>query len=73
MPELKGQKVKMICYVDSNHVYNIVTRRSKSVHIIVLNSTPVDWFSKKQATVEVATYRAKFVALKTAVEKFKAW
>ena len=43
------------------------------MHIIVLNSTLVDWFSKKQATVEAATYGAKFMELKTAVEKIKAW
>ena len=31
--------------------------------------TPVDWYSKKQATLETATYRSEFVAAKTATER----
>ena len=31
--------------------------------------TPVDWYSKKQATVETATYGSEFVAAKTATEQ----
>ena len=34
-----------------------------------LNKTPVDWFSKKQSTVETATYSSEFVAARTAVER----
>ena len=33
------------------------------------NKTPVDWYSKKQATVETATYGSEFVAAKTATEQ----
>ena len=35
----------------------------------MLNSTPIDWFSKKQATVETATYGSEFVAARTCVEQ----
>ena len=28
----------------------------------MLNATPIDWYSKKQATVESATYGSEFVA-----------
>ena len=31
-----------------------------------VNKTPVDWYSRKQATVETATYGSEFVAAKTA-------
>ena len=34
-----------------------------------VNKTPVDWYSKKQPTVETATYGSKFVAAKTATEQ----
>ena len=34
-----------------------------------VNKTPVDWYSKKQATVETATYGSEFVAAKTATEQ----
>jgi hypothetical protein len=35
----------------------------------LLNQTPIDWFSKKQATVEVATYSSEMVAMRTCVEQ----
>ena len=34
-----------------------------------VNKTPVDWYSKKQATVETATYGSEFIAAKTATEQ----
>jgi hypothetical protein len=35
----------------------------------MFNKTVVDWYSKKQATVETATYGAEFVAARTAMEQ----
>ena len=32
-----------------------------------INKTPIDWFSKKQETVETATHGAEFVAAKTTI------
>src|SRR5688572_7468066 len=34
----------------------------------MLNATPIDWYSKKQATVETATYGSEFVAACICVE-----
>jgi hypothetical protein len=34
-----------------------------------VNKTPIEWYSKKQATVETATYRAEFVAARPCVEQ----
>ena len=34
-----------------------------------INQTPVEWFSKKQATCETATYGSEFVAARTCVEQ----
>ena len=34
-----------------------------------VNKTHVDWYSKKQATVETATYGSEFVAAKTTTEQ----
>ena len=39
----------------------------KCLHIC--NQTPTDWYSKKQATVETATYCSEFVAAKTGTEQ----
>jgi hypothetical protein len=35
----------------------------------IANQTPIDWFSKKQVTVETATYGSEFVAARTCTEQ----
>ena len=34
-----------------------------------MNKTPVEWYAKRQATVEAATYGSEFVAAKTAIQQ----
>ena len=34
-----------------------------------INKTPVDWYTRKQATVETATYGSEFSAARTAIEQ----
>jgi hypothetical protein len=34
-----------------------------------VNKTPIDWYSKKQATVETATYGSEYVAACTCVDQ----
>ena len=35
----------------------------------LLNKMPVDWYSKKQTTVETATYGSEMLAVRTCVEQ----
>ena len=35
----------------------------------MLNKTPIEWFSKRQNSVETATYGSEFVAARTAVDQ----
>ena len=35
----------------------------------MMNVTPLDWYSKKQATVETITYGSEFVAARVCVEQ----
>jgi hypothetical protein len=35
----------------------------------MFNKTPIDWYSKKQSTIETATYRSEFMAARTATEQ----
>jgi hypothetical protein len=58
-------------YVDSDHAGDKVTRRSRTGYIIFLNSAPIDWFSKKQNTIESSSFGSEFVALKTVMEKLR--
>jgi hypothetical protein len=66
MPEPKGNGVRIVCFVDANHAGNVVTRRSHTGILIFVQNAPIIWFSKKQNTVESASFGSEFVALRAA-------
>lgn len=72
MPVPRGNPVQMTCFVDANHAGDKVTRRSHTGFIIYLNNAPIDWYSKKQSTVESSTFGSEFVAMRIAVERIRA-
>ena len=72
IPEPRGKTVQVNTYVDSNHAGNKVTRRSQTGILIFLNMSPIFWFSKRQNTVESATFGSEYIALKIAMEKIIA-
>jgi hypothetical protein len=70
MPEPLGNKVVTITYEDANLYHDMITGRAVTGTILhMLNGTPVDWFSKRQETVETATYGSEFVAARIATEQ----
>jgi hypothetical protein len=69
MPEPKGQPVRLTCFWDANLMHDLTTGRSATGILHMINQTPVDWFSKRQSTVETATYGSEFVAGRTATEQ----
>jgi hypothetical protein len=68
-PEPLGKPVMLIHYVDANLLHDMLTGRSVTGILHFLNQCPIEWFSKKQATVETATYGSEFVAARTTVEQ----
>ena len=50
-------------------MHDIMTGKSVTGILHMANKTPIDWYSKKQATVETATYGSEFVAGRTCVEQ----
>ena len=52
--------------MDANLNHCLATGKSLTGCLHFVYKTPVDWYSKKQATVETATYGSEFVAAKTA-------
>ena len=68
-PEPLGKPVVTTSYVDANLLHDLVTGRSITGILHFLNGTPIDWYSKKMATVETATYGAEFVSARTCVEQ----
>ena len=56
MPTPKGKPVRTTSHVDANLLHCKLTGRSLTGILHFLNQTPSAWFSKRQATVETATY-----------------
>ena len=69
MPEPLGEAVVTTTTMDANLNHCLATGKSVTGCLHFVNRTPVDWYSKKQATVEIAIYGSEFVAAKTATEQ----
>jgi hypothetical protein len=69
MPKAKGRKVKLTMFADANLYHDRLTGRSVTGLILMVNKTPIDWFSKKQISVESATYGSEFVAARIGTHK----
>src|SRR5687767_12553935 len=69
MPKAKGRKVMLTCFADANLYHDRLNGRSVTGLILMLNKTPIDWFSKKQISVESATYGSEFVAARIGTDK----
>ena len=69
MPEPLGESVTTTTTMDANLNHCLATGKSLTGWLHFVNKTPVDWYSKKQAAVETATYCSEFVAAKTATEQ----
>ena len=59
----------MTTTVDANFNHCLATGRSVTGCLHFVNITPIDSYSKRQATVETATYGSEFVASRTATEQ----
>jgi hypothetical protein len=68
-PEPLGKYVTLSYYVDANLIHDVMTGKLATRILHLINKTPLDWYSKKQATVETATYGSEFVAARICVEQ----
>ena len=68
IPKPFRKRVITTTFLDANLLHNIVTGHLVTAVLHFVSTTPTDWFSKGQATVETATYGSEFVASKTATE-----
>ena len=68
MPEPRGMGFVMRAFVDADHAGNLVTRRSRTAFIILLNNAPIYWLSKKQTGIETSSFGSEFMAMKHCTE-----
>ena len=71
IPDPLGTTVTTSATVDANLNHCVATGRSLTGCLHFVNHTPIDSYSKKQATAETATYGSESVASKTATEQIR--
>jgi hypothetical protein len=69
VPDPLGNYVTLSHYVDANSMPDISMGRSVTGILHLMNKTPIEWYSKQQATVETATYGSEFYAARICVEQ----
>ena len=69
IPKPLGKFVVTTHYEDANLFHDIMTGRSVTGVLHLINKTHFDWYSKNQATCETATYESEFVAARTCTEQ----
>jgi hypothetical protein len=71
-PEPFGPPIRMSVFVDADHAGNLITRRSHTGILILLNNAPINWLSKQQTTVESSTFGSELNAMRIAVDMVQA-
>ena len=69
IPQPLGKHVQTTHYVDANLHHDLATGKAVTAALHFLNQTPIDAYTKRQSTVETATYGSEFVAARTAVDQ----
>ena len=67
-PTPRGKRVTLSHFVDANLYHDIVMGRSVTGILHLANKMPINWYSKKQGTVETATFVSEFAAAQTCTE-----
>jgi hypothetical protein len=68
IPELLGYPVNIYTFMDENYAGNLVTQRSHTVILLLVQNSPILWLSCQQNTVETSSFGSEFVALQTACD-----
>ena len=69
IPEPKGQHVTRTTYLDANLHHDQVTGRAVTACFHLVNATPSQWHTKRQATVETTTFGSELVAARNAIDQ----
>ena len=58
--ESQEKHIITVSYYNTNSYYNAITRCSVTSTLYFMNKTSIEWYSKKQTTIEIATYRSEY-------------
>jgi hypothetical protein len=68
-PRPLGKQVTTSTYTDANLYHDRLTGRLVTGILHLCNQTLIDWYTKRQATVETATFGSEFTAARIVVDK----
>ena len=68
MPDPLGKEFIIRAYVDADFAGDKVTRRSRTGFVVMINSSPIYWFSKKQTACETSSFGSEFIAMRQCCE-----
>ena len=68
VPQPLGNGLKICCFVDADHAGESLALSSRTGFIVMLDNSPVYWYSKKQSTIDASKFGSKFMAMKQAAE-----
>ena len=68
MLEPLSKECTVTCFVDADHARDKVTCRSVTGILLLVNNTPLIWYTKRQKTVETSTYGSELVAARLGTE-----
>jgi hypothetical protein len=69
MPKALGKAANIVTYTDANLYHDMFTGRYATGTLHLCNQTLFDWYSKRQATVETATFGSEFTAARIDVDQ----
>ena len=72
LPPSKGKPVRLFTYADANLMHGALSGKAVTAILHSINKTPFDWFSRKQPTVNTATFGAESSAARTSIEQMRA-
>ena len=67
-PPTREKQVDIHMLIDSNHAGNKWTRRYRTMFMIYMNMSFINWYSKKQSTIETSVLGMEFVVMKVRIE-----
>jgi hypothetical protein len=68
-PPPLGGFITLTHYQHANLYHDIITGHSITGILHSMNKMPIDWYSKKQATVKMATYGSEFISAQTCIDQ----
>ena len=68
-----GKRVVLTHYYDASLMHDVLTGKAVTGVLHFYNKTPIDLYSKKQATTETATYGSEFISCRTYIDICRAF